>query len=117
MMETLATAREDLSSKCTGGSGGFGPASLYGSTLAIDGADLRERPLLDRKGQLAELVRGIPHIHYVEHLEAHGGALFAKVCELDFEGIVAKQADSNIAPAGGRNGSRSGIQATRGKRR
>lgn len=37
---------------------------------------------------------GAPRLHYVEHLEAHGEALFAKVCELDLEGIVAKQGDS-----------------------
>ena len=72
------------------------PASLYAfDVLAIDGADLRERLLLERKEQLAQLVRGIPHVHYVEHLEAHGEALFTKVCELDFEGIVAKRADSS----------------------
>jgi bifunctional non-homologous end joining protein LigD len=35
-----------------------------------------------------------PRMHYVEHLEAHGEARFAMVCELDLEGIVAKQADS-----------------------
>jgi bifunctional non-homologous end joining protein LigD len=52
------------------------------------------RALLERKECLAQLLVGVPHIHYVEHLEAHGEALFAKVCELDFEGIVAKRADS-----------------------
>ena len=28
--------------------------------------------------------------HFVDHREGHGEALFAKVSELDFEGIVAK---------------------------
>ena len=71
------------------------PASLYTfDVLAIDGADLRDRTLLDRKEQLARLVRGALIVHYVDHLEAHGEALFAKVCDLDLEGIVAKQADS-----------------------
>jgi ATP-dependent DNA ligase len=32
--------------------------------------------------------------HFVDHREAHGEALFAKVSELDFEGIVAKQSNS-----------------------
>lgn len=57
--------------------------------LAIDGADLRARPLLERKEGLAKLLSGVPHVHYVDHLEAHGEALFAKVCELDLEAIVA----------------------------
>ncbi len=71
------------------------PASVYAFDVwAIDRRDLRELKLLERKEQLASLVRGIPHVHYVEHLEAHGEALFGEVCELDLEGIVAKQADS-----------------------
>jgi len=32
--------------------------------------------------------------HFVDHREVHGEALFAKVSELGFEGIVAKQANS-----------------------
>jgi bifunctional non-homologous end joining protein LigD len=71
------------------------PASLYAfDFLAIDGHDIRELPLLKRKERLMELLAGTRAVHYVEHLEAHGEALFEKVCELDFEGIVAKQADS-----------------------
>jgi bifunctional non-homologous end joining protein LigD len=71
------------------------PATLSAfDVLAIDGNDLRELPLLDRKDRLAELLDGASRVHYVEHLEAHGEALFAKVCELDLEGVVGKQADS-----------------------
>jgi bifunctional non-homologous end joining protein LigD len=71
------------------------PASLYAfDLLAIDGRDLRELSLLGRKERLAQIVDGAPRVHCVEHLEAHGEALFAKVCELDLEGIVAKQANS-----------------------
>src|SRR5205085_1184082 len=71
------------------------PAGLYAfDVLAIDRRDLRELNLLERKEQLAPIVHGISHVHYVEHLEAHGEALFGEVCKLDLEGIVAKQADS-----------------------
>jgi bifunctional non-homologous end joining protein LigD len=96
-MGTLATAggRESIVPGHREAAAAAEPASLHAfDVLAIAGADLRDRPQLTRKEQLARLVRGIPHVHYVEHLEAHGEALFAKVCELDFEGIVAKQADS-----------------------
>jgi bifunctional non-homologous end joining protein LigD len=73
----------------------YEPASLYAfDVLAIDYQDLRERPLFERKRRLAELVDGNVCVRYVKHLEAHGEALFALACELDFEGIVAKQADS-----------------------
>jgi bifunctional non-homologous end joining protein LigD len=68
------------------------PATLCAfDLLAIGAKDLRELPLLQRKERLAQIA---PRLHHVEHLEAHGEALFAKVCELDLEGIVAKQAES-----------------------
>jgi hypothetical protein len=47
------------------------------------------------KERLRQLFDGLYLVHYVEHLDAHGEALFAKVCELDLEGIVAKRADSS----------------------
>lgn len=71
------------------------PSSLHAfDVLVIDGVDLRELPLLERKEHMRTVVNWAHGVHYVEHLEAHGEALFAKVCELDLEGIVAKQADS-----------------------
>jgi ATP-dependent DNA ligase len=51
-------------------------------------------PQLDRKERLRQLVDGLSLVHYVEHLDAHGEALFGKVCELDLDGI-AKRADSS----------------------
>jgi bifunctional non-homologous end joining protein LigD len=67
------------------------PATLCAfDLLAVGRNDYRQLPLLQRKERLTEIVDGTPRVHYVEHLEA----LFAKVCELDLENIVAKQADS-----------------------
>ena len=62
--------------------------------LWLDGDDLREEPLLERKRRLKELVpTGPSRLLYVDHIERHGRALFQKVCELDLEGVVAKPAD------------------------
>lgn len=73
----------------------FEPASLYAfDVLAIGDHNLRESPLLKRKERLAEIVDGANRVRFVDHREAHGEALFAKVCQSDFEGIVAKQANS-----------------------
>ena len=44
--------------------------------------------------------------HFVDHREAHGEVLFAKVSELGFEGIVAKPANSVYKAGGGPSGSR-----------
>jgi bifunctional non-homologous end joining protein LigD len=57
----------------------------------LNGEDLRNRPLLERKTALRELAPASSRLLYLDHLENDGRALFAKACELDLEGIVAKQ--------------------------
>jgi bifunctional non-homologous end joining protein LigD len=58
--------------------------------LQKEGNDLRTERLLDRKHELRRAVRGLSPIIYGEHVEQCGTALFNKACELDLEGIVAK---------------------------
>src|SRR5438094_2699026 len=62
--------------------------------LTCDGKDLRTERLLDRKQELRRLLVRIPAISplkYTEYIDGCGMALFERVCELDLEGIVAKQ--------------------------
>ena len=60
--------------------------------LWLDGEDLRDRPLLERKAKLRLLVpEKDSRLLYVDHIEASGVALFEKVCEMDLEGIIAKR--------------------------
>jgi ATP-dependent DNA ligase len=63
--------------------------------LELNGEDLRDRPLLDRKRRLRKLLaRGDGGLRFVEHLEGDGAAIFAHACRLGLEGIVSKRADS-----------------------
>jgi bifunctional non-homologous end joining protein LigD len=63
--------------------------------LWLDGQDLRRRPLLDRKAQLAMLLARAPErIVYSDHLAGDGGKLFRKIGELGGEGVVSKRADA-----------------------
>ena len=56
------------------------------------GKDLRTERLLDRKQELRRLLaRACAPLKYTEYIEDCGTALFQRVCELDLEGIVAKQ--------------------------
>jgi bifunctional non-homologous end joining protein LigD len=57
-----------------------------------DGQDIRLLPLNERKQALSAVVRraSCRSLRYVDHVEAQGVALFARACELDLEGIVAK---------------------------
>jgi bifunctional non-homologous end joining protein LigD len=62
--------------------------------LTCDGKDLRTERLLDRKQELRRLLTKISPpfpLRYAEHVEGSGTALFQRICELDLEGIVAKQ--------------------------
>jgi bifunctional non-homologous end joining protein LigD len=63
--------------------------------LHLDGADLREAPLAERKRLLLELLSDSPeHILYAEHLEGEGPEVFRRACGMGLEGIVSKQKDA-----------------------
>ena len=63
--------------------------------LWIDGNDLRDVPLIERKRALRGLVpKYSDHLLYVDHLEAEGERLFELCCERDLEGLVAKHRHS-----------------------
>ena len=60
--------------------------------LFLNGEDLRALPLIERKARLKRLLRRKRSpVLYVDHIETHGRPFFARVCELELEGIVAKR--------------------------
>ena len=65
--------------------------------LWLDGHDLRELPLIERKQRLKRLIR--PPVLYVDHMEGRGVDLFEATCGRDLEGIVAKLAAGRYEPA------------------
>ena len=62
--------------------------------LSLNGEDLRQRPLEERRGALARLVHGIEGILFSEALAVEGALVFAKACEMGLEGIVSKRRGS-----------------------
>jgi bifunctional non-homologous end joining protein LigD len=68
--------------------------------LHLDGRDLRNRPLVERKAFLAEVVRsaGCPRLVLVDHIDQDGDLLFEAVREIGGEGIVAKQKSGFYRP-------------------
>jgi bifunctional non-homologous end joining protein LigD len=76
-----------------------GPFCFYAFDLLwLDGKDLRDRTLLERKKLLRKLVpRQSQAVLYMEHVES-GSDLFRVICERDMEGIVAKQASARYTP-------------------
>jgi bifunctional non-homologous end joining protein LigD len=71
--------------------------------LALDGKDLREHRLIDRKEILDALMKNAPkNLYYSRHVRGNGKESFVAACEAGMEGIVGKKADSLYT--GTRNG-------------
>ncbi len=70
-------------------------ALLYAFDLIEhDGADLRDRPFLERKAALAGLLRDAKAgILFNEHIAEDGATVFAHACQVGAEGIVSKRVD------------------------
>lgn len=59
--------------------------------LWLDGEDLRERPLTERKRMLRSIIPEQPSVLlYADHIERDDVEFFRLACERDLEGIVAK---------------------------
>jgi bifunctional non-homologous end joining protein LigD len=67
------------------------PAFVAFDVLALEGKDLRDRTLVDRKKILRRLIpRRSPFVLFADHIDARGRDFYRLVCQRDLEGIVAK---------------------------
>lgn len=76
-------------------------AQLYAfDMVAIDGDDLRDAPLFDRKARLAKLLRGRPEGIFIAPYEAGeiGPGLFDAACRMGLEGLVSKHRERRYRP-------------------
>lgn len=69
--------------------------------LAVDGVDVRSRPLSERKLLAAGVLPALGPLRFAGHVDGAGEAMFAKLVELGQEGMVAKRMDSTYQ--GGRS--------------
>jgi bifunctional non-homologous end joining protein LigD len=64
----------------------------------LNGQDLSELPLIERKSVLKELIKShgdlIPSVQYSTHMIGNGGLLFQAACQHRAEGIISKRSDS-----------------------
>ena len=66
--------------------------------LHLNGKDLRNLPLLERKRALRKIIpSNSVCLLYVDHIEAEGERMFQLACERDLEGIVAKHRQSHYS--------------------
>jgi bifunctional non-homologous end joining protein LigD len=68
----------------------------------LDGVDLRQVPLIERKKKLRKLIERsrCSEILYAQHIERDGKLLFEEVCERNLEGMVAKRRMGQYAEHG-----------------
>src|SRR5262249_55057003 len=62
--------------------------------LALDGVDLRDLPLVERKKKLGKLVAGLSMVRLSEHIEEKGIAFFRATQAKGLEGMIAKDGKS-----------------------
>lgn len=65
--------------------------------LEIDGKDVSDKPQIERRERLAELLSGLPPdgaLRLSGHVQGDGPETFAKACEAGAEGIISKRADA-----------------------
>lgn len=71
--------------------------------LFLNGEDLREKPLSERKNRLKEL---IPDLHsiikYSDHVLTRGDEFFKMSCKYELEGIVSKDSEAEYVSGRGR---------------
>ncbi|MBK8171050.1 MAG: DNA ligase D [Sandaracinaceae bacterium] len=61
--------------------------------LALDGEDLRDLPLRDRKARLHKIIGKSKRIRYSAEIDGDGREILKQACKLGLEGIIAKVAD------------------------
>jgi DNA ligase D-like protein (predicted ligase) len=62
--------------------------------LDLDGRDLRDEPLLDRKRALRKALKYTGPIRFTPHRNGDGEDFFVHACQQGWEGLIAKRADS-----------------------
>ncbi len=88
--------------------GGRGDRFVYWvfDLLHLDGRDLTNEPLVERKAALARLLKGQSRtgaIRYAEHFDEDGPVIFKSACDMNLEGIVSKLRDAPYRPGRSEN--------------
>lgn len=72
--------------------------------LHLDGYDLRQAPLVERKAALARLLEtASPGLRYSEHFAEDGELVLRHACRLSLEGVVSKRAGGKYRSGRGRD--------------
>jgi bifunctional non-homologous end joining protein LigD len=78
------------------------PAFYAFDLLWLNGKDLRQLPLIERKKRLRQLIgkSDCERIIYVQHIEMCGCVLYRAICKKDLEGIICKKKNGTYSVSG-----------------
>jgi bifunctional non-homologous end joining protein LigD len=62
--------------------------------LEVDGEDLTQHPLVERRGRLTKAIRSSSALQHTEAWRDHSERRFAAACRSGWEGLIAKRADA-----------------------
>jgi bifunctional non-homologous end joining protein LigD len=65
--------------------------------LEVDGEDLTDRPLVERRARLAKAIRPRPSLQLTDAWRGDSERRFSEACGLGWEGLIAKRADAPYA--------------------
>jgi DNA ligase D-like protein (predicted ligase) len=71
--------------------------------LEVDGEDLTDRPLIERRARLARAIQPSAALQLTEAWRDDSQRRFAEACRSDWEGLIAKRADAPYAPGRSRD--------------
>ena len=66
--------------------------------LFLNGHDITHLPLIERKSLIEDVIAGLDHVFYCDHLESMGNTFYDQAVAAGMEGIMAKKADSTYTP-------------------
>jgi bifunctional non-homologous end joining protein LigD len=66
--------------------------------LHLDGQDVINLPLIERKKRLKSIVKEGPYLLYGDHVEVEGTRFFKEATHRGFEGVIAKESQSQYVP-------------------
>ncbi|WP_031428317.1 DNA ligase D [Flavimarina sp. Hel_I_48] len=66
--------------------------------LYLNGHEMLNLPLLDRKSLIPEVIEDLDCIFYCDHVEGMGQAFYTRAIEAGLEGVIAKKKDSLYTP-------------------
>ena len=79
--------------------------------LYLDGFDLRDAPLIERKALLKNLLPATGPLRFSDHFEENGALVLRHVCRMSLEGIVSKLRDAPYRSGRGKSWTKSKCSA------